>query len=166
MESKNEELRKELRRKEELIGTLKTDYDELLKKFEAFKVECERSTVEKVNEHFRKELDDKLDDVSHKPTCHVTSTPDSLTDWTCQLAQEFYCKEKEYKELVSRRENELRELDRQLSERSAELDEARRQRADSLKKYKQAAMKHIESLMEKLLAKDDLIDVSPLTTDH
>lgn len=63
---------------------------------------------------------------------------------------------------MDRRENELRELSRQLSERTCELDEAKRQRVDSLKKYKQAALKHIESLMEKLLAKDDLIGVRPL----
>ena len=44
-------------------------YENLSKKFEHFKVECEKELYEQLNEQFQKCLSEKLDDVISMPHC-------------------------------------------------------------------------------------------------
>ena len=73
--------------------------------------------------------------------------------------QIFYLKEKELKQTINDLKLNERSLLNNLNENAKEIEQLKREKLDSIRNYKNEAVHQIESLMETLLAKDDIIQV-------
>ena len=120
------------------ILKIRNDYNELLKTFQEFKITCEKETYEKLNDQFKKELDNKLDDVK----------------------QELFVKEKTFKELLTACETKLREQNELLRDKESEIESIRAQHSQQIRKRRDSTQLQVDNLVDQLNEKDLLIEVS------
>jgi hypothetical protein len=138
LEQNVENLKNQLVHRDHVIQQQKEQLDKEKERFNDFKSDYKLEMTELLEQKFKRQADIQLD----------------------SLTQSFYLKEKRLKNLIVEYEARVRELQEFLNEKCMECDSIRQREETNMEKHKNITINRISSLIERLLAKNDIIDVS------